>query len=310
MSTTEQVTPDGAIARIPGWNGLDVSWKPLGGGITNHNYIVTAQGRPDLPWGGKYVLRIPGAGTDAFIDREREHNNHVAAADAGVTPPVLHLIEPEGCTVVPFIEGETLHAETLAGDAVRLGKVVDVIRGYHDRAVFGNDIDVFDTIRHFMAMALDAGAPLPDDIRQMLDLGERIEQAMARDRPQRVACHNDLLAENFILARDGRMWVIDWEYGGTNDPYYDLGVLCAENPLSGDEERFIIERYCGAMDVSRHARMMLYKVISDLWWSLWAMVQVRLSKIEFDYHDYGMDRVARFHANAGRAEFPDWLEVV
>ena len=106
------------------------------------------------------------------------------------------------------------------------------------------------------------------------------------------------------------MWVIDWEYGGTNDPYYDLGVLCAENPLSGDEERFIIERYCGAMDVSRHARMMLYKVISDLWWSLWAMVQVRLSKIEFDYYDYGMDRVARFHANAGRAEFPDWLEVV
>ena len=69
---------------------------------------------------------------------------------------------------------------------------------------------------------------------------------MARDVPAPVACHNDLLAENFILGDDGRMWVIDWEYGGVNDPYYDLGVLCAENPLTEDEERAVITRYCGA----------------------------------------------------------------
>jgi thiamine kinase-like enzyme len=310
MSTTQQLTPEAAVARITDWNGLDVAWKPLGGGITNHNYVVSAAGRPDLPSGGKYVLRIPGAGTDAFIDREREHHNHVAAAAAGVTPPVLHLLEPEGCTVVPFIEGETMHAETLAGDSVRLGKVVDVIRAYHDKAAFGNEIHVFDTIRHFMDMAVRSSAPLPDDIQDMLALGEQIEQAMARHRPQPVACHNDLLAENFILATDGRMWVIDWEYGGTNDPFYDLGVFCAENPLSGDEERFLITRYCGEMDERRHARMMLYKVVSDLWWSLWAMVQVRISQIDFDYFEYGMDRVARLHNNAARTEFPSWLQTV
>ena len=108
-------------------------------------------------------------------------------------------------------------------------------------------------------------------------------EAMARDVPAPVACHNDLLAENFILGDDGRMWVIDWEYGGINDPYYDLGVLCAENPLTEDEERAVISRYCGEMDVHRYARMMLYKIISDLWWSLWAMLQARFSRIEFDY---------------------------
>jgi hypothetical protein len=161
--------------------------------------------------------------------------------------------------------------------------------------------------------ALSAGeidAPLPEDIGELLDLGERIEEAMARDIPAPVACHNDLLAENFILGEDGRMWVIDWEYGGVNDPYYDLGVLCAENPLTADEERAVIDRYCGGMDAHRYARMMLYKIVSDLWWSLWAMLQARFSHLDFDYFSYGMDRVARLKRNAAHPDFHAWLQAV
>ncbi len=94
------------------------------------------------------------------------------------------------------------------------------------------------------------------------------------------------------------MWVIDWEYGGMTDPYFDLGDFCVEHPLSDDEERFIITRYCGTMQEERYARMMVHKLVADLWWSLWAMIQVRLSKIDFDFYEYGMNRVARFHANA------------
>jgi len=305
-----QLTPEAAIARITDWDGLDVSCEVLGGGITNHNYLLSVTGRPDIPWGGKYVMRIPGDGTETFIDREREHKNHVAAAEAGVTPPVLYTLEPEKCTVVPFIEGETMHPETLAGDRERLGKVVDVIRTYHDKAAFENEIRVFDMIRHYMQMARDADAPFPDDIDWMLDLSDQIEQAMGRDPQRPVACHNDLLSENFILDRDGKMWVIDWEYGGMTDPYFDLGDFCVEHPLTDEEERFVIARYCGGIDERRYARMFLYKLVADLWWSIWAMIQVRLSKIDFDFFEYGMNRVARFHANAERQEFAAWLAAV
>jgi len=304
------LTPEAAIARITDWEGLDVSCEVLGGGITNHNYLLSVTGRPDIPWGGKYVMRIPGDGTDTFIDREREHKNHVAAADAGVTPPVLYTLEPEKCTVVPFIEGETMHPETLAGDRERLGKVVDVIRTYHEKAAFENEIHVFDMIRHYMQMAREADAPLPDDMDWMLDLGDQIERAMGRDTQRPVACHNDLLSENFILDKSGKMWVIDWEYGGMTDPYFDLGDFCVEHPLTDEEERFIITRYCGGMQEGRYARMFLYKLVADLWWSIWAMIQVRLSKIDFDFFEYGMNRVARFHANAERMEFAAWLATV
>ena len=220
----------------------------MGGGITNHNYVLTVSGRADLPWGGKYVMRIPGKGSELFIDREVEHKNALSAAEAGVSPPMLYSLEPEMCTVVPFIDGQTMHPEDLAGHRDRLEKVVDAMRQYHDRATFVNEIYVFDMIREYLEKARGVDARFPDDIDWMLALSDDIEQAMKRNAPANVACHCDLLSENFMLEESGRMWVIDWEYGGQTDPYFDLGDFCVEHPLSEDEERFIITRYCGAFD--------------------------------------------------------------
>jgi len=310
VASVEHLTPEAAIARIRDWDGLDVHVETLGGGITNHNFVLTVTGRSDLPWGGKYVMRIPGQGSDLFIDREVEHKNALAAAQAGVSPPVLFSLEPEMCTVVPFIEAVTMHPEDLAGHRDRLEKVVDAVRQYHDKAEFVNRIYVFDMIREYLDMARGVDAPFPEDIDWMLGLCDQIEQAMKRDRPADVACHCDLLSENFMLEASGKMWVIDWEYGGKTDPYFDLGDFCVEHPLSDDEEHFIIQRYCGTFDEARYARMMLHKLVADLWWSIWAMIQVRQSKLDFDFYEYGMNRVARFHTNAARPEFQSWLATV
>ena len=96
------------------------------------------------------------------------------------------------------------------------------------------------------------------------------------------------------------MWVIDWEYGGMTDPYFDLGDFCVEHPLSDEEERFVISRYCGGMEEHRYARMFLYKLVADLWWSIWAMIQVRLSKIDFDFFEYGMGARREVPCERGR----------
>jgi thiamine kinase-like enzyme len=310
VAAVEHLTPEAAIARIPDWDGLDVRFETLGGGITNHNYVITVTGRDDLPWGGKYVMRIPGLGTELFVDREVEHKNALSASDAGVSPPILHSLEPEMVTVVPFITAQTMHPEDLAGHHDRLEKVADAIRQYHDRATFVNEIYVFDMIREYLEMARRLDAPLPDEMPELLALCDRIEEAMKRSTPPSVACHCDLLSENFMLDESGKMWVIDWEYGGQTDPYFDLGDFCVEHPLSEDEERFIIERYCGSFDESRYARMMLHKIVADLWWSIWAMIQVRQSKLDFDFHEYGMNRIRRLRENAAKPAFPSWLETV
>jgi len=304
------MTAEEARARIPDWDGLDVTFEPLSGGITNHNFIVTVKGKDDLPGGGKYVMRIPGDGTDMFIDREREHHNALAAAKAGVSPQVLYSLEPEMVTVVPFITATTMHPEDLAGHLDHLGKAVDAIHQYHEKAKFVNDLNVFDEIRDYLRMAKDNNAKLPDDIDWMLDLNGQIEAAMKRDAPAPAACHCDLLSENFMLEESGKMWVIDWEYGGMSDPYFDLGDFCVEHPFTEDEERFLLTRYCGCFKENRWARMMLYKLTADLWWSVWAAIQVELSQIDFDYVDYGNNRLARFRTNASRPELKSWLAAV
>jgi thiamine kinase-like enzyme len=304
------ITPDQVIAQIDEWRNENVLWEVLGGGITNHNFLVTVEGEPGTPGVGRFVLRIPGDGTDTFIDRAREHRNHVAAAATGVTPPVLHLVQPGYCTVVPFIRGETMHPETIAGHPERVEKIVAAIRTYHDEAVFDNEIRVFDMIREYIRMAHELDAPRPQQTDWMLSVGDRIEKAMQRDKPTPVACHNDLLSENFILTPEGRMWVIDWEYGGMTDPYFDLGDFCVEHPFSPAEEQFVLTAYCGGMDEHRYARMMLHKLVADLWWSIWAMIQCRVSKIDFDFHEYGMGRIRRFCDNAAQPGYEEWLAQV
>ena len=307
--TTATTTPDEVIAQIADWQGRQVSWEVLGGGITNLNYLVSVAGRGDEP-AARYVLRIPGQGTDVFIDRERELGNLVAAAAAGVTPPLLHRIEPGPCTVVPFIDGETLHPDTIAGHPDHLDKIVRAVRTYHDKAVFANEIHVFEMIREYTAMAHEVGAALPKELEHMFPLGDAIELAMARDQPAPTACHCDLLSENFIVASDGRLWVIDWEYGGMADPYFDLGDFCVEHPLTEAEERTLLTTYCGGFDEHCYSRMMLYKLVADHWWSIWAMIQHRVSTLDFDFFAYGMNRIERFWRNARQPGFKGWLERV
>ena len=301
------MTPDQVIAQIDEWRDHEVRYEVLGGAVTNRNYLITVDGEPGSRGGGKFVLRIPGEGSERFIDREGEYRNRLAAAAAGVTPPVLRVIQPGYCTVVPFIEGETMHPETIADQPDRLRLIVEAVRTYHDQAVFDNEIRVFDMIRDYTRMAAEVDAPHPSETEWMLWVGQRIEKAVQRDEPVPVACHNNLLSENFILTPQGRMWVIDWEYGGMNDPYFDLGDFCVEHPLSAAEEEFVLTAYCGGMDEHRFARMMLYKLVVDLWWSSWAMIQCKVSTLEFDFLRYGKDRIARFSKNAAHPDFESWL---
>src|SRR5450830_1803317 len=185
----EPISVEDVIARIDEWKGKDVRCEEVGGGSTNRNYVVTVDGDPGAAAVGRFVLRIPGEGTEAFIDRTRELNNHAAAAAAGVTPPLLHVIQPGDCTVVPFIAGETMHPESIAGHPDRLEKIVAAMRTYHDKAVFANEIRLFDMVREYLRMAQDVNAPRPEEIDWMLEQGRRIEAAMERDEPAFTACH-------------------------------------------------------------------------------------------------------------------------
>jgi len=299
--------PDEAIARIEDWKDKEIRWEELGGGITNHNYIVWVNGGWGNPGGGKYVLRVPGQGTDMFIDRDIERECMIQADKVGVGPRVAYQIDPEGSLVIDFVEGEIMHPETMAGHPERIKQAVETTKIFHDKAVFKNEIKIFDMLRRYTKIARDNNTPMPPELESLLLEMETIEKATAINPPADVACHNDLLSENFIVDADGKMWIIDWEYGGMTDPYFDLGDFVMEHPFSREEERLVIATYCGEMDEGRFGRMMLYKSVSAVWWSVWAMIQHTFSKIEFDYMEWGMERMARAQAVVDDPDYQKWL---
>jgi len=297
------VSVEKIIKKIDIWNSAEVQFEPLSGGITNHNYTCRAGGK-------KYVLRIPGAGTDTFINREYELSSSIAAAKAGVSPEVLCVVKPEDAVVIPFIEGEVLHPETVVANDDHIVKIISAVQQVHEKAVFEPVTNVFEMTRKYIKMAQDVDAFFPDDFSWMLAISEKIEKAMDRDKPEPVACHNDLLPENFIVAPDGKLWILDWEYGGMNDPYFDLGDFAVEHPLSPEQQKLVIQTYCGEYVHHRFCRMMLHQLTADLWWCQWAMIQDRLSKIDFDFYTYGLGRYSRFRDNYYNRDFTSWIDAV
>lgn len=284
------VSVESILPRIDLWKGQIPSHETLSGGLTNENYTIQVNGR-------KYVLRIPGQGSEVMIDRDYELLNSKAAAGAGISPNVLTHLKPENVLVIDYLEGEVMHPETIAGDDSKIEKIGKTLKRLQENARFVNMTYVFDMIRQYIEKCKEAEAILPHDFDWMIGVMGEIEAKMERNRPPLAASHNDLLSENFILDPKGKMWIIDWEYGGMNDPYFDLGDICVEHPFTPEQEERLLEAYAGHIEPQELARMRLHKLTADVWWGMWGMIQDRISVLDFDFYTYGIRRFERFRRN-------------
>ena len=292
----------GIIKQIDEWKGKTVKYELLDKGLTNHNYKTYVN--DDV-----FVLRIPGVGTDLFINRDHEINASTIAGKIGVAPEVVNHIEKGNITVTRFVDGTVLSPELVVRNDNRINHIIDTVKVIHEKAVFRIHFDPFVAIRTRLEYTKNYKTFLPKDIQWMISLSDDIENAMRRNKPRHVACHNDLNPENFI--DDGKqLWIIDWEYAAQADPFFDLGNFRAETPLSRNQEELVIRRYCGAMKYNRLCRMLLYKIIADLCWGLWAMIQEKISRKDVDFHDYGLGRFESLRVSTHSKEFRKWIEEV
>ena len=294
-------TLDSLLNRIELFKDDVPSYETLSGGLTNENYTVRSNGNT-------YVLRIPGQGSEVMINREFELFNSKAAAKAEVSPRVLESLQPENILVIEFLEGEVMHPETVAADDQKIENIGNTLKRLQENAEFGNTTYVFDMIRHYVTMCREVGATLPRDFDGMLRVMDEIEKAMERNKPPLAASHNDLLSENFIVDPGGRLWIIDWEYGGMNDPFFDLGDVAVEHPLSQKQEELLLAAYAGRLESEELARMRLHKLTADVWWGMWGMIQDKISALDFDFKSYGFDRFERFRKNHAHGNTPALLE--
>ena len=289
------------LAQIPELRGTNPVVTPLAGGITNQNYRVDAGGE-------SFVLRIGGKGTHLLdIDRERESICTAIAAQVGVGAEVVHFLASEDVLVTRFIAGSNISPEIAAQPEI-LRRIVDSMRRYHAGPAFPGSFSPFDTVRNYHKLALQYGVAFPDTLPQVFTLMEQIEQAIGSTSELK-SCHNDLLASNFI--DDGHnIWIVDWEYAGMGDMFFDLGNFAVNQSLDDEQCELLLRYYFGEVRPADLAHLHLMRLASDLRESFWGFLQLGISELDFDYREYAHSHLDRFLRNVNTFRFPQWLEEV
>jgi thiamine kinase-like enzyme len=274
-------------------------------GLTNRNYKLT------LPDGGAVVLRIPGEGTSAYIDRKAEAQMARVAADAGVNAPLLYFDPEDGLQVTRFIEGAvTMNAERFR-DLGSVGRAARAFRQMHECGQsFAARFELFQMIDNYLGLLNSKGARIPDGYADVQREAEAVRAALGRHALPLKPCHCDPLCENF-LDTGSRMWILDWEYAGNNDPMWDLGDLSVEAGFGAEQDAVQMEAYFGgrapAFDTGR---MVMYKAMCDLLWTLWGCIQVMNENPVDDFWAYATNRFERCQRLMGAPDFGTHLEAV
>jgi thiamine kinase-like enzyme len=287
---------EAALAQTPRFAG-PLRYRPVSGGISNANWRVT------LDTGVDYFVKMPGRGTEMFIDRAAAFQASRLAGEAGIGPRLHDDLSHLGVEINDFIPDRrpTTHSD-FANPAARLA-AIDAYRRFHALPALSLTKTVFDMIDEHVAQMRDLGSPWPTDWA-WVDLNQRMaREALTASGLDLTPCFNDPMPGNFMIGSDGSIQLIDYEYASMNDRCYDLGIWFGEMFYTEAVERELIEAYFSRCTPELFARVTVHKALADVKWACWSFVQMKISALDFDYFKYGAWKLMRFRTIIAH---PDW----
>ena len=220
------------IAQLPGLRGMTGVAERLGG-MTNRVYRL-----------GDLIVRVPGEGTSDYINRADEALAAKAAARVGVSPEVLHVDPESGLMVTHFVPNAvTMTPENFKARAGAPERAAHALRQLHHSAeTFPARFELFAMIDDYLRLLSGRDVALPDGYHTVVSEAGAVREALARNPAPLAPCHCDPLCENF-LDTGKRMWIVDWEYSGMNDPMWDLGDLSVEAGFDVAQDDALLTAY-------------------------------------------------------------------
>jgi thiamine kinase-like enzyme len=296
-----------ALKKIPTFEKVDprtVTIERLGG-LTNLVFKVASGNNA-------WCLRLPGQGTEEYINRGNEAQAAREAARAGVSPEVIHADPASGIMVTRFVaSAETMSPKgfkSRAGAPARAGKAFRML--HQSDARFNFRFDLSDMIDDYLGILSAKTVELPAGYHDVLAESESVWRALAAHPLPSAACHCDPLCENF-LDTGGRMWIVDWEYSGMNDPMWDLGDLSVEASFYTDQDEDMIHAYFGGEPrPDKRGRIIIYKAMCDLLWTLWGLIQHANDNPTEDFWAYSTGRFDRCKALMESSDFSRHVQAV
>ncbi|MBE9544181.1 MAG: phosphotransferase family protein, partial [Proteobacteria bacterium] len=226
----KKFTQDVCCELLPEWQGLDIKITQLSGGITNKLYRIQSQA-------GDYTVRIYGDQTELFIDRDCEAHTINEMAKIGVASRMVKFMPEIGVTIVEFIGDSIVLTNDHFVDKSFYPKIVDPIRKIHQSGIqLPKVFNPMVEIKKMFSILNNLKADYPEfDIAGTIVRLEKLTEIINIPESEYSACHNDLLADNFILINedarhkyDSPMYIIDWEYAGMAPRYYDIADMFQE----------------------------------------------------------------------------------
>jgi thiamine kinase-like enzyme len=298
----EDAELEALLDRVPVLQGLPRTVSELGGGLTNLNLRVTNDR-------GDYVVRLFRGDPELLgIDREAEHVNTCAAAEAGVGAGVVDYLADPGLLVIEYIDGRTYDNDAFREPGV-VTRAAHACRTLHQGPRFSGDFDMFRRQAGYVRTVRERGFRLFAGYDDHDDAFHRVERALAvRDEPT-VPCNNDLLAGNFVDDGD-KIWLIDYEYSGNNDACFELGNTSTECDFDDDMVDELVTAYFGRPLRNKLARVRLQALVSAYGWSLWGAIQASASSIDFDFDSWGLEHFEKAARGFTSDRFESLLEDV
>jgi thiamine kinase-like enzyme len=278
--------------------------ETLPGGLTNYNFMVTVDNVD-------YALRVAGDGTSEYLDRKAEEHNASLMSEMGINAPIIYYNSTTGDQVCKYVDNcRTLHiADFKEPDNLR-----QAARIFHKYQTCGKEfLSIFDPIKvtdDYNDLLLKKDAELFEGYDKVQAKVEEIKE-LFRNHPQPIGpSHNDPLPENYLVNETG-MYLIDWEYGGMNDPMFDLGDFSIENNLTKEEEGILLREYFGGQVTRKqYGLTVMHKFLCDVLWSVWALLQIATGKPREDYWPYGLNRFNRCVALMNQPDFDSYIKAI
>lgn len=256
------------------------------GGMTNTNFLVTSTQ-------GQFVVRIPGAKSNLMIDRVNEKINQNMACKFDFNVPTLFFDEKSGVKITKFIKNTTtLKQNTIAN---HFNLIAPMLKEIHkSNMVFNNNFNPFEEMNRYLLLIEDSKLDLFKEFKFALELFFNLEQKLKYINQKiykkdnvLVPTHGDLVPEN-ILFCDGRIYIIDWEYSGLNDPCWDIASLFVEmgDYANKDLEDKFLKLY--GLNDKEIPKIEIYKSVQDILWVAWSLAKISSG---VDYYDYAKFRL-------------------
>ena len=294
------------LARVPAFEGTrfeDVGIQAFNS-FTNLSYKLTAHGNA-------YVLRVAGKGTSSYIDRGAEEHNARIATEAGLNAEVLFFDIEDGTMLSRFIEGVHMDGIGFHRDPMAISRTALALKRLHGIGrPFRSRFGALSPIDYYLGFLRGLRTPLPEAYDGVRREAERTRRVLKAAPATIVPCHIDTCPENFVQV-DRRVYLIDWEYSGMNDPTWDLANLSVEAGFDADQDRAMMEAYCGGVPpAGLYDRVVLQKAMSDFFWGLWSVVQHVNGNPAVDFWPYATHRFEHCMALIGSDGYGAHLDAV